>query len=79
MTWPKLDRWLPALALTGAGLTLVIMGLIDGTLTSTVISLLVLGVAGWWMWPGRTGPHVSHADAQRAAGDQGVIVYWRPG
>jgi hypothetical protein len=42
-------------------------------------ALVFFLVLAWWSWPLRTGRHISHADAQAGAGDDDVIVYWRPG
>ena len=66
-----------------AGLTVVVINYIEGDLYfATVLLLLLLLLLStllWWTQPGRSGPHLSHAAAQAAAGDGDVIVYWRPG
>lgn len=42
-------------------------------------SLVVFSVLAWWSWPSRAGRHAPHAEAQAAASDDDIIVYWRPG
>lgn len=74
----RLDRWLPALVLVGAGTFIVITSWLDSVVTGIVLTAL-FAVFGWWSWPGRRGPHVSHRDAQESAAANDVIVYWRPG
>ena len=66
-----------------AGLIVVVINYIQGdavfaTMLLVVLGLL-LGLLLWWTRPSRGGPHVSHAAAREAAGDDDVIVYWRPG
>lgn len=73
------SRWLSALPLLAAGAFVVVLGVRGGNPVSTLISLALVGVIGWWSWPGRRGPHVSHADAHTDADPNDVIVYWRPG
>lgn len=51
----------------------------DGNAGLAVVLLGVVALFGWWSWPGRRGPHRNHAEAQATAGDDDVIVYWRPG
>lgn len=51
--------------------------------SGAVVSAVIFGLLGlallWWTWPTRRGSHVSHTDAQAAADDDDLIVYWRPG
>jgi hypothetical protein len=66
-----------------AGLVVVVINYLQGDALFATILLVLLGVALglllWWTQPGRGGSHLSHADAQAAAGDRDVIVYWRTG
>lgn len=66
-----------------AGLIVVVINYAGGDVAfaSILLVLLVvaLGVLLRWTRPDRGGPHVSHAAARAAAGDHGVVVYWRPG
>jgi len=73
------DRWLSALAIVFAAVILAAMGASRQSLLTTVLWLLALAVLSWWVWPGRQGTHISHAEAQDQADDDDVIVYWRPG
>jgi len=76
----RMDRWLPAGSLVFAGLVLVSMGgLGTQSVATTAVFVTLLAVLAWWSWPGRRGSHVSHAEAQAAANEGDVIVYWRPG
>lgn len=75
----RLDRWLPALALAGAGMFIAITSWLDGSVATGIVLTALFAVFGWWSWPGRRGPHVSHREAQEAAATDDVIVYWRPG
>jgi len=52
----------------------------DGDIsTGDLVFTGVFVVLAWWAWPGRRGPHISHAEAQAGADDDDVIIYWRPG
>ncbi len=66
-----------------AGLIAVVINLVQGdTAFAAVLAVMVAvlgGVLFWWTRPVRGGPHISHAAAQAAAGDDDVIIYWRPG
>ena len=73
------DRWGTALAVVGAGLIIAVISWLDGSFVTGAVFLALFAAVGWWAWPGRQGPHVPHQAAQSAAGDDDVIVYWRPG
>lgn len=60
------------------GAVLLALAVIDGDPFSFLF-LALFAVIGWWSWPGRRGRHTPHAEAQAAAGDDDVVVYWRPG
>jgi len=62
-----------------SGAVVVGMGTANGNPITTAGWLMALAGLGWWVWPGRKGSHISHSEAQRQAGDDDVIVYWRPG
>ena len=66
-----------------AGSIVVVINFIQGdtvfAMILLVLLLVLLGLLVWWTRPSHGGPHTSHADAQAAAGDGDVIVYWRPG
>lgn len=75
----RLDRWLPAVIAVVAVGAVAVTTALDGSPVQAVPVLAGLAVLGWWSWPGRRGSHMSHAEAQARAGDDDVIVYWRPG
>ncbi len=60
------------------GVVLLAMAVVDGSLFSYLFFVAFAGAA-WWSWPGRRGRHRPHAEALAAAGDDDIIVYWRPG
>lgn len=66
-----------------SGLIVVMIDYSQGQVVFPTIVLIALGVLLglliWWTRPGRGGPHMSQAAAQAAAGDDDVILYWRPG
>lgn len=66
-----------------SGLIVVVIQYVQGDILSGSIVLAGLVVASallsWWTQPNRGGLHTNHAAAQAAAGDDDVIVYWRPG
>ena len=66
-----------------AGLIVVVINAIQGDVVPATIFLalaaLLFALVAWWTAPSRGGPHTSHTAAQAAAGDDDVIVYWRPG
>ena len=66
-----------------SGLIVAVIQFVQG---EALIGSIVLGgviVAAallvWWTRPSGGGLHVSHAEAQAAASNGDVIVYWRPG
>lgn len=75
-------RWFGFSAIV-AGFIVVAINAAQGDTAFAVILAIALGAALgaliWWTQPERGGPHTSHADALATAGDDGVIVYWRPG
>lgn len=77
-----LDRWLPPAALLVGGLLLANALRANGGTVGVLIAV-VLGVGAavvaWRISPLRRSGHVDHARARELAGDDGVIVYWRPG
>lgn len=73
------DRWGTALVLVVAGLIIAVTSWLDGSYVSGAVILTLFAVFGWWSWPARRGPHVTHREAQDAAADDDLIVYWRPG
>lgn len=75
----RLDRWMGALALIVAGMVVGVTTILDGSIAMGTVLLVILAVVGWWSWPGRKGPHISHREAQDQADADDVIVYWRPG
>jgi hypothetical protein len=66
-----------------AGLVTVVVNYIQGDVVFATILLvlvgLLFGLLRWWTRPSRGGPHISHTEAQAAAGGGDVILYWRPG
>ncbi len=72
-------RWAGAVLGTLAVIAVVAVNVAQGDIVAAAIVFLVLGLLLWWSWPGRVGSHVGHAAAQETAGDDDVIVYWRPG
>ncbi|MGF1597410.1 MAG: glutaredoxin family protein [Acidimicrobiales bacterium] len=66
-----------------AGLIVVVINYLQGDVVfATILLVLLLFLLSWLLWwtrSNRGGPHISHAAAQAAAGDNDVIVYWRPG
>lgn len=74
-----LDRWLPLLCGLGFGVIAVVVNVVSGDYLMAAVVGIVLAALTWWIWPGRTGSHVTHAEAQDRASDDDVIVYWRPG
>lgn len=66
-----------------SGLIVVVIGFSQGDVVFPSILVAVLVMAGvlltWWTRPSGGGHHVDHAVAQAAAGDEDLIVYWRPG
>ncbi len=66
-----------------AGLIVVAIDIAQGDVVFAAIVFAIItpafGGLVWWTQPGRGGPHISHAEAQAAASDRDVIVYWRPG
>jgi glutaredoxin len=75
----RLDQVLPLLALVVTGVVVIAMSAADGSWISAAVLLTLLAALAWWAWPARRGRHMSHQEAQAAAGDGDVIVYWRPG
>lgn len=75
-------KWIGASGVM-AGLIVVAVNFLQGDTAFATILLvllgLLLGLLVWWTRPSRDDAHVSHAVAQSAAGDDDVIVYWRPG
>ncbi len=70
---------LPTALVFGLGLVVVVgLAVVDPSPFAWLV-VVVFGAAAWWSWPGRRGRHVPHAEALAAAGDDDVIVYWRPG
>lgn len=67
------------MAVVVVGVVAVVVTAGDGNAGLAVVLLGVVALFGWWSWPGRRGPHRNHAEAQATAGDDDVIVYWRPG
>ena len=67
------------MAVVAAGAAAVAVNARDGNVVFAAVLLAVFAVVGWWSWPGRPGSHLTHAEAQAGAGDDDVIVYWRPG
>ena len=74
-----LNRWMPALFAIAAGLFAIVSNWLSGNQVFAVILLVFFALIGWWSWPSRQGNHVDHAAAQAAAGDDDLIIYWRPG
>ncbi|MGH1488872.1 MAG: hypothetical protein ACRBK7_05665 [Acidimicrobiales bacterium] len=72
------DKLPTALIFALGFVVLLVMAILDGTLFSYFFLALFAALA-WWSWPGRVGRHAPHAEAQAAAADDDVIVYWRPG
>lgn len=71
---------LPTAAIFVVGaIVLIALTVTGGSNPFMFISVAIFAGLALWSWPGRVGRHVSHADAQAAAGDDDVIVYWRPG
>ncbi len=66
-----------------SGLIVVVIDYIQGdTLVASIVLAGVVVAAGlliWWTRPSGGELHVSHAEARKAAGDDDLIVYWRPG
>lgn len=60
------------------GIVLVAMAILDGN-PFMYVTLVLFAAMAWWSWPGRVGRHTPHAEAQAAASDDDIIVYWRPG
>jgi len=64
-------------------LVVVVINYVQGEVVFATILLVVLGallgLLLWWTQPSRSGPNISHAVAQAAAGDGDVILYWAPG
>lgn len=76
----RIERWTPAVALLFAGAVLVwdaVQG--EGLSPAAVVGLVVLLAGGWWVSPVHRGRHVPHASAEAEAGDDDLIVYWKPG
>jgi len=64
----------------------VIVAFINVAQGDVVFATIVLGAIAvlfpaliWLTQPSRSGPHISHAAAQAAERDHGIIIYWRPG
>ncbi|MGI9614676.1 MAG: hypothetical protein ACR2QO_17330 [Acidimicrobiales bacterium] len=72
-------RWIPASLGVTAGVVAVVVNYAQGNIVFATVLVVVFALIGWWSWPGRIGAHVSHAVASASAGDDDVIVYWRPG
>ena len=66
-----------------AGLIVVVINYLQGDTRQATILLVVLtaalGMLIWWTRGKGGGPHISHAAAQASAGDNDLILYWRPG
>ncbi len=60
------------------GVALLALAVIDGTVLGYLF-FVAFAVAAWWSWPGRRGRHRPHHEALATAGDDDIIVYWRPG
>ncbi len=75
-------RWSVVSALL-VGLTVAIIGYLSGAFVPAAIFVaiqgVVLGVLLWWTRPGDGVSSLSHAEAQAAASERDVIVYWMPG
>ncbi|MEM8923493.1 MAG: hypothetical protein AAGD35_08300 [Actinomycetota bacterium] len=70
---------LPTAAVFALGaVVMTALAIQSGNWFSWTFLAVFLGVAVW-AWPGRRGAHTAHAEAMAAAGDDDVIVYWRPG
>ncbi|MEM9133469.1 MAG: hypothetical protein AAF962_13580 [Actinomycetota bacterium] len=79
MTSMRRDQ-LPAAAILGFGfVVLVVLAVRSGGDVFSLGALALYSVIVWWSWPGRRGKHTPHAEALAAAGDDDVIIYWRPG
>ena len=74
-----LGRWIPATLGIVAGVVAVVVNYAQGNTVFATVLVGMFALLAWWSWPGRNGAHVSHAVAQANAGDDDVIVYWRPG
>ena len=66
-----------------AGVIVAVINIAQG---DVVFATILLGVIAalfaaliWLTQPSRSGPHISHAAAQAAERDDGIIIYWRPG
>ena len=77
----KIERWLPALALVVICAILAPDAYAEWGLHPAAVAVLVvtLLVAAWWVSPLHRGPHVDHVRAQARAGDEDLIIYWKPG
>lgn len=66
-----------------SGLIVVVIDYIQGdTLVASIVLAVVVVAAGlliWWTRPSGGRLHVSHTEARKEAGADGLIVYWRPG
>lgn len=72
-------RWAPAVFAVACWFGAVVVNYLSGRVVFATILAVLFLVIGWWSWPGRRGAHIPHAEAQAAAGDDDLIVYWRPG
>lgn len=79
MNAESIRRWVPALVGVVCWFAAVVVNYLSGQVVFAAILAVLFLVIGWWSWPGRRGAHVSHSDAQAAAGEDDLIVYWRPG
>ncbi len=79
MNSQAVKRWLPATFGVLCWFGAVVVNYLNGRVVFASVLAAIFLVVGWWSWPGRRGAHVSHAAAQAAAGDDDLIVYWRPG
>ena len=81
MVRDKMERWIPALTLLTVGGMLAQAAVEDAGLQSglTASLAIVVAVAAWWVSPLRRGPHIDHAQAQAQAGNDDLVVYWKPG
>ena len=66
-----------------SGLIVVVIDFSQGdVLVASIVLAGVVVAAGllvWWTRPSGGGFHVTHTEARKEAGDDGLIVYWRPG
>ncbi len=76
----RIERWLLPLALVLLGAALASDAYEQlGLHPVTIVALVALLAAAWWVSPLHQGRHIDHTQAHARADDDDLIIYWKPG